>query len=149
MTLCSCSFRTWILLSFFVFTWWRVFCFVVECLMIKQNPVCLLCHVLFKDYENFLCSILFSRISTFFKDFIMNELHCMQLNNSLSSQKQCIDLGGNLVSIHNQLTLNFLKTFLKKYANIIPRTWIGAHDATMVTDFSFPLNINPASVRLM
>ncbi len=73
----------------------------------------------------------------------------MQLNNSLSSQKQCIDLGGNLVSIHNQFTLNFLKTFLKKYANGIPRTWIGAHDATKVTDFSFPLNINPASVRLM
>ncbi|XP_016375363.1 galactose-specific lectin nattectin-like [Sinocyclocheilus rhinocerous] len=47
-----------------------------------------------------------------------------------AAEKQCVDLGGNLASIHNQLTHNFLKTFLKKYANKIPRTWIGAHDAT-------------------
>ncbi|XP_050994834.1 ladderlectin-like [Labeo rohita] len=45
------------------------------------------------------------------------------------AERQCIDLGGNLVSVHNQATHNFLKNFLKN-ANGIRRTWIGAYDAT-------------------
>ncbi|KTF88270.1 hypothetical protein cypCar_00047601 [Cyprinus carpio] len=46
------------------------------------------------------------------------------------AQKHCLDLGGNLASIHDQRTNSFLKSFLKKCANAVPRTWIGGHDAT-------------------
>ncbi|KAK2908599.1 hypothetical protein Q8A67_004436 [Cirrhinus molitorella] len=46
------------------------------------------------------------------------------------AEKQCIDLGGNLASIPNKLSNDFLKTFVKKHAKDSTRTWIGAHDAT-------------------
>uniref|UniRef100_A0A8C1QTQ2 C-type lectin domain-containing protein n=1 Tax=Cyprinus carpio TaxID=7962 RepID=A0A8C1QTQ2_CYPCA len=46
------------------------------------------------------------------------------------AEKHCLDLGGNLASIHDQRTNSFLKSFLKKCANAVPRTWIGGHDAT-------------------
>uniref|UniRef100_A0A673J238 Galactose-specific lectin nattectin-like n=1 Tax=Sinocyclocheilus rhinocerous TaxID=307959 RepID=A0A673J238_9TELE len=45
------------------------------------------------------------------------------------AEKQCLNLGGNLVSIHSQLTHNFLKTLVKKHGSDNSRTWIGAHDA--------------------
>ncbi|XP_042589383.1 ladderlectin-like [Cyprinus carpio] len=49
------------------------------------------------------------------------------------AEKHCIDLGGNLASVHNQPTNDFLKTLVKKYGNSFPQTWIGAHDA--IKDF--------------
>ncbi|XP_043097138.1 ladderlectin [Puntigrus tetrazona] len=45
------------------------------------------------------------------------------------AEKQCVEVGGNLASVHTELTHSFLKTFLKKQTNSISRTWIGAHDA--------------------
>ncbi|XP_050977228.1 galactose-specific lectin nattectin [Labeo rohita] len=45
------------------------------------------------------------------------------------AEKQCIDLGGNLASIHTALTHSFLKSLVKKNAKDLKRTWIGAHDA--------------------
>ncbi|XP_073705555.1 ladderlectin-like [Garra rufa] len=46
------------------------------------------------------------------------------------AEKQCVDLGGNLASVHSQECHDFLKSFVKKCANGTPRIWIGAHDAT-------------------
>ncbi|KAK7162145.1 hypothetical protein R3I94_004710 [Phoxinus phoxinus] len=45
------------------------------------------------------------------------------------AEEQCVDLGGNLASVHSQITHNFLKTFVKKNSKGSTRTWIGAHDA--------------------
>ncbi|XP_051983299.1 ladderlectin [Xyrauchen texanus] len=46
------------------------------------------------------------------------------------AEQQCIDHGGNLVSIHSAASHNFLKTFVQKQADTMTRTWIGGHDAT-------------------
>ncbi len=54
-----------------------------------------------------------------------------------SSQTQCVDLGGNLASVHSRATQKFLRTFVKKHANGVTRTWIGGHDATQVAYFPF------------
>uniref|UniRef100_A0A673GUJ6 C-type lectin domain-containing protein n=1 Tax=Sinocyclocheilus rhinocerous TaxID=307959 RepID=A0A673GUJ6_9TELE len=48
------------------------------------------------------------------------------------AEKQCLNLGGNLVSVHSQLAHNFLKTLVKKHGSDNSRTWIGAHDAIKV-----------------
>ncbi|KAK2901280.1 hypothetical protein Q8A67_009395 [Cirrhinus molitorella] len=53
------------------------------------------------------------------------------------AEKQCVDLDGNLASVHSKATHNFLKTFVRERGRRIPRVWIGAHDATQI----FPLAI--------
>ncbi|XDV14631.1 hypothetical protein PO909_014853 [Leuciscus waleckii] len=45
------------------------------------------------------------------------------------AEEDCVDQGGNLVSIHSQITHNFLKKFVADNAKALSRTWIGAHDA--------------------
>ncbi|XP_067261102.1 ladderlectin [Chanodichthys erythropterus] len=46
------------------------------------------------------------------------------------AEKHCVDLGGNLASVHSDLTHTFLKNFVKKQSSRTTRSWIGAHDAT-------------------
>ncbi|KAI7811197.1 ladderlectin [Triplophysa rosa] len=46
------------------------------------------------------------------------------------AEQHCIELGGNLASIHSQLTHNYLKSLVKREAGAMTRTWIGGHDAT-------------------
>ncbi|KAL1279900.1 hypothetical protein QQF64_014500 [Cirrhinus molitorella] len=46
------------------------------------------------------------------------------------AEKQCVDLDGNLASVHSQATHNFLKDFVRGHGRRIPRVWIGAYDAT-------------------
>lgn len=76
-------------------------------------------------------------------------MNCNALNRFSSCQKKCLELGGNLASVHDPHTSGFLKTFLRKCASGMPRTWIGAHDAIQVAGHLFHLNLNPTSVGLM
>ncbi|XP_076838500.1 ladderlectin-like [Brachyhypopomus gauderio] len=45
------------------------------------------------------------------------------------AEQNCLSLGGNLASVHNKETQNFLKDFTKKQTGSYERTWIGLHDA--------------------
>ncbi|XP_052401359.1 ladderlectin-like [Carassius gibelio] len=61
------------------------------------------------------------------------EMQCFKFFSDLKpwaeAEKKCLELGGNLASVHDPHTSGFLKTFLRKCASGMPRTWIGAHDA--------------------
>lgn len=76
--------------------------------------------------------------------FIMNAVHCTL--KILYSHRDNIDLGGHLASVHTQQAQNFLKTFVKRYANNIPWTWIGAHDGTKVADFPVKYQFNQCQI---
>ncbi|XP_076839321.1 galactose-specific lectin nattectin-like [Brachyhypopomus gauderio] len=46
----------------------------------------------------------------------------------LEAEQNCQSLGGNLASVHNKETQNFLKLFTKRQTDRYTRTWIGLHD---------------------
>nr|WID37014.1 WR-ladderlectin [diploid hybrid crucian carp] len=70
-------------------------------------------------------------------DWIKFDKKCFKYFNNfkpwIEAEKHCIDLGGNLASVHNAPTNIVLQGIVRKYSNYYPRTWIGAHDA--IKDF--------------
>lgn len=65
-------------------------------------------------------------------DWTQLDARCFMFHNRhvvmAEAESICIALGGNLVSIHNEDELLFVRELIYKESGHYPRTWIGCHD---------------------